>query len=57
MVFQKLETSRSKIQTLTKETVKTLKRNKTFFYVIDELKGLKDRNDADALMNEILKQI
>ena len=37
MVFQKLETSRSKIQTLTKETVKTLKRNKTFFYVIDEL--------------------
>ena len=57
MVFQKLETSRSEIQTLTKETFKTLKRNKTFFYVIDELKGLKDRNDADALMNEILKQI
>ena len=41
MVFQKLETSRSKIQTLTKETVKTLKQDKTFFYVIDELKGLK----------------
>ena len=57
MVFQKLETSRSKIQTLTKETVKTLKRNKTFFYVIDELKGVKNRNDADTLMNEIQKQI
>ena len=37
MVFQKLETSRSKIQTLTKETFKTLKRNQTYFCVIDEL--------------------